>query len=41
MKAMFLGFAAAIVIAIAVGVVLANVNPSTAERTVSASSVRL
>lgn len=41
MKAMFLGFAAAIVIAIIAGVVLNGVNPSTAETGISASSVRL
>lgn len=40
MKAMLLGFAAAIVIAVAAGVVLVNVNPGTAEQSVS-SDVRL
>ncbi|MFQ5786122.1 MAG: hypothetical protein ACE5H8_15050 [Alphaproteobacteria bacterium] len=41
MKAMFLGFAAAIVIAIAVGVVMTSVNPGTAEREAAAADVRL
>jgi len=41
MKAMFLGFAVAVVIAIVAGVVLNSTNPSTAETGLSASSVRL
>ncbi len=41
MKAMFIGFAASIVIAIAVGVVMTNINPGSDERFSVPASVRL
>ena len=41
MKAMMIGFAASIVIAIIVGVVMSNINPGTDERYSVATSVRL
>ena len=41
MKAMFLGFAVSIAIAIAAGVILIAMNPSMAERLTATSSVRL
>lgn len=41
MKAMVLGFAAAIVIAIGVGVVMTNINPGSDEQFSASESVRL
>ncbi len=41
MKAMFLGFAAAIAIAIVAGVVLDTLNPSTAKVEIAGADVRL
>ncbi len=41
MKAMFIGFAASIVIAIVVGLVMTNINPGSDERYSAPSSVRL
>jgi len=41
MKAMMLGFAAAIAIAIVAGAVLTNINPGTDQQFTAAGSVRL
>ena len=41
MKAMFIGFAASIVIAIVVGVVMTNINPASDERFSVPASARL
>ncbi len=41
MKAMFIGFAASIAIAIAVGLVMTNINPASGEPLSVTSSARL